>query len=119
MVMFAAVAAAVGVIIASIIVAGFVAICRLKRQKPPEPQEVRKRMRARLAFGRADVQGPLGCLTKGTFAPSTVGAKKSFTTVGRSVQMLSFSWPREQPISLQHFAAVKAPEPSFGGEGTN
>ncbi|XP_061499740.1 uncharacterized protein LOC1281499 isoform X5 [Anopheles gambiae] len=45
MVMFAAVAAAVGVIIASIIVAGFVAICRLKRQKPPEPQEVRKRMR--------------------------------------------------------------------------
>uniref|UniRef100_A0A182MVH6 Ig-like domain-containing protein n=1 Tax=Anopheles culicifacies TaxID=139723 RepID=A0A182MVH6_9DIPT len=47
MVMFAAVAAAVGVIIASIIVAGFVAICRLKRQKPPEPQEVRKRMRAK------------------------------------------------------------------------
>ncbi|XP_053660841.1 nephrin [Anopheles marshallii] len=45
MVMFAAVAAAIGVIIASIIVAGFVAICRLKRQKPPEPQEVRKRMR--------------------------------------------------------------------------
>ncbi|XP_058056179.1 hemicentin-1 [Anopheles bellator] len=45
MVMFAAVAAAVGVIITSIIVAGFVAICRLKRPKPPEPQEVRKRMR--------------------------------------------------------------------------
>ncbi|XP_058811961.1 uncharacterized protein LOC131676713 isoform X3 [Topomyia yanbarensis] len=45
MVMFAAVAAAAGVIISSIIVAGFVAICRLKRPKPPEPQEVRKRMR--------------------------------------------------------------------------
>lgn len=45
MVMFAAVAAAAGVVITSVIVAGFVAICRLKRPKPPEPQEVRKRMR--------------------------------------------------------------------------
>ncbi|XP_038106447.1 hemicentin-2 isoform X3 [Culex quinquefasciatus] len=45
MVVFAAVAAAAGVVITSVIVAGFVAICRLKRPKPPEPQEVRKRMR--------------------------------------------------------------------------
>ncbi|XP_055585522.1 uncharacterized protein LOC129738363 [Uranotaenia lowii] len=45
MVVFAAVVAAAGVVLTSIVVAGFVAICRLKRPKPPEPQEVRKRMR--------------------------------------------------------------------------
>ncbi|XP_055618314.1 hemicentin-2 isoform X2 [Toxorhynchites rutilus septentrionalis] len=44
-VMFAAVAVAIGIILTATIIAGFVTICRLKRPKPPEPQEVRKRMR--------------------------------------------------------------------------
>jgi hypothetical protein len=45
MIIYAAIIAATGVIISSVVVASIVAICRLRRPKPPEPQEVRKRMR--------------------------------------------------------------------------
>lgn len=45
LVIVAGVIAAGFVIVTSIIVAGIVAICEHRRPKPPEPQEVRKRMR--------------------------------------------------------------------------
>lgn len=44
LVLLAAVVAAGAVIVTSIIVAGIVVVCK-HRPKPPEPQEVRKRMR--------------------------------------------------------------------------
>lgn len=45
MIILAAVIAAASVVVTSIIVAGIVAVCRHRRPKPPEPQEVIKRMR--------------------------------------------------------------------------
>lgn len=45
LVILAAVVAAGAVVVTSIIVAGIVVMCRHHRPKPPEPQEVRKRMR--------------------------------------------------------------------------
>jgi tellurite resistance protein TehA-like permease len=45
MIILAALIAAAGIIITSIVVAGCVAICRIRRPKPPEPEEVRKRIR--------------------------------------------------------------------------
>lgn len=45
MIILAALVLAAGIIITSIIVAGCVAICRIRRPKPPEPEEVRKRIR--------------------------------------------------------------------------
>ncbi|CRL07814.1 CLUMA_CG020768, isoform A, partial [Clunio marinus] len=45
MIILAALVLAAGIIITSIIVAGCVAICRTRRPKPPEPEEVRKRIR--------------------------------------------------------------------------
>lgn len=45
LVVLAAVIAAGAIVVTSIIVAGIVAVCRNGRRKPPEPQEVRKRMR--------------------------------------------------------------------------
>jgi hypothetical protein len=44
-IILAALVLAAGIIITSIIVAGCVAICRIRRPKPPEPEEVRKRIR--------------------------------------------------------------------------
>jgi Na+(H+)/acetate symporter ActP len=44
MIILAALVLAAGIIITSIIVAGCVAICRIRRPKP-EPEEVRKRIR--------------------------------------------------------------------------
>lgn len=45
LIVLAALIAAAAVIITSIIVVGCVAICRYRRPKPPEPEEVRKRIR--------------------------------------------------------------------------
>lgn len=43
--MVATVIAAGAVVVTSIIVTGIVMVCRTRRRKLPEPQEVRKRMR--------------------------------------------------------------------------
>lgn len=45
LIILAAVVASISIIISSVIVVGFVALCKQRHQKPPEPQEVRKRMR--------------------------------------------------------------------------
>ncbi|CAO1422538.1 unnamed protein product [Diamesa serratosioi] len=45
MIVLTALIAAAGIIITSIVVAGCVAVCRIRRPKPPEPEEVRKRIR--------------------------------------------------------------------------
>jgi hypothetical protein len=45
LIVIAALIAAAAVLITSIIVAGCVAVCRYRRPKPPEPEEIRKRIR--------------------------------------------------------------------------
>lgn len=44
-IVLAALVLAAGIIISSILVVGCVAICRIRRPKPPEPEEIRKRIR--------------------------------------------------------------------------
>lgn len=44
-IVLAALVLAAGIIISSILVVGCVAICRVRRPKPPEPEEIRKRIR--------------------------------------------------------------------------
>lgn len=44
-IVIAALVLAVGIIVSSIIVVGCVTICRVRRPKPPEPEEIRKRIK--------------------------------------------------------------------------
>lgn len=44
-IVLAALVLAAGIIIASVIVVGCIAVCRVRRPKPPEPEEIRKRIK--------------------------------------------------------------------------